>query len=249
MSDANTQGAGNTPATSSAQPVAGAAASAAVTTGAPAPAAAAAPSSAPAATSQQATEGQPAAGAPAAAASTEGDKNGTTAAPKPQGAPEKYEFKAPEGVQLDATVVDEFSAVAKELGLPQDAAQKVIDKLAPAMAKQNLATVTAAMDQASTRWVEAVHSDKEIGGDKLQENLAVAKKALDRFGTPELRALLGKFDPKANPMGTGLGNHPEIIKAFYRAGKSISEDRPVPGGVAPSKGERDAAKALYPTQA
>ena len=74
-------------------------------------------------------------------------------------------------------------------------------------------------DRAS--WSESSRTDKEFGGDKLNENLAVAQKAMNAFGTPELRAVLNK---------TGLGNHPELIRAFVRAGKAISEDTFVPGG-------------------
>ncbi len=235
MSDTNTQAVGNTQATDSAQTAAAAATETATIAGAAA-----------ATTSQQANESQPAASATTdSAASTEGDAATTE---KPAGAPEKYEFKAPEGGALDATVMAEFSTVAKELGLSQDAAQKVIDKLAPTIVKQNAEAITQAMETASTEWVKATQTDKDIGGAKLGENLAVAKKALDAFGTPELRALLGRYDPKDNPKGTGLGNHPEIIKAFFKAGKAISEDKFVPGGKAPSKGETNAAKSLYPNQ-
>jgi hypothetical protein len=58
---------------------------------------------------------------------------------------------------------------------------------------------------------------------------------MDAFATPELRTLLNE---------SGLGNHPEIIRAFYRAGKAISEDGFVAGGhKATDKGD---AKRLYP---
>ena len=242
MSDSITQEAGNTQTTSDAQPAAGAVTSGAGdNTSAPA-------SSDSAATSQQANEGQPAAGdTSAAAASTEGDKG--TDGDKSAGAPEKYEFKAPDNVTLDDGVIAEFSTVAKELGLPQDAAQKVIDKLAPKLAAQNAQAIEQAMIKANTEWLNAAKTDKEFGGEKLDENLAVAVKALDRFGTPELRKLLGKFDAKTNPTGTGLGNHPEIIRAFVKAGRAISEDKFVTGGNQPPKGDRNLAKSLYPTQA
>lgn len=241
MSDSISQPTGNTQTTGDAQPAAAAADAGVTGTPAPAPAATEA-----AASPQQATEGQTAQG-DNPAAGTEGDK-GDAAGDKPAGAPEKYEFKAPEGSQLDETVVAEFSTVAKELGLSQDAAQKVIDKLAPTIAKQNAQALTQAIESATTAWAEATRADKEIGGEKFEENLAVAKKALDRFGSPELRKLLGKFDPKDNPGGTGLGNNPEVIRFFMKAGKAISEDKFVPGGTAPSKGERNAAKSLYPNQ-
>jgi hypothetical protein len=241
MSDVTTQVAANTQASGDAQPVAGEAVTlgAGVNTSAPV-------SSAPATTSQQASEGQTAQG-DKPAASSDGDQ-GAAAGDKPAAAPDKYEFKAPEGVTFDGAIIDEFSTVAKELGLPQDAAQKVIDKLAPTIAKQNAQAISAAMESANAVWVQATQTDKDIGGDKLNENLAVARKALDRFGTPELRKLLGAFDAKGNPTGTGLGNHPEIIRAFVKAGRAISEDKFVPGTTQPTKGEKNLAKSLYPNQ-
>lgn len=241
MSDTNTQADGNTQATASAQPVAGAdVTGAGANTSAPS-------SSEPAANTQQATDGQTAQGT-TPAANSEGDKGATDDAQAKTGAPESYEFKAPEGVTLQDAVVAEFSTVAKELGLSQEAAQKVIDKLAPTLAKQNATALNAAMESANAEWVKATQTDKDIGGEKLNENLSLARKALDRFGTPELGKLLGRFHPKENPMGTGLGNHPEIIRAFVKAGRAISEDKFVPGGTQPSKGEKNAAKALYPNQ-
>ena len=184
--------------------------------------------------SQQPTDGQPAAAAPqdGTEGKTEGDQGKTADEPV---VPEKYEFKAPEGREFDQSVIDQFSEVAKELKLTQEGAQKVIDKLGSAFAEKQTNTLEAA----KTEWVKSATADKEFGGEKLNENLATAKKALDTFGTPELRALLNE---------SGLGNHPEIIRAFYRAGKQISEDRFVPGGIGGSGAARDPAKSLYPNQ-
>ena len=78
---------------------------------------------------QQATEGQGTQGQQAEGTKTEGEQE-----KKPEGAPESYEFKAPEGTQFDDAVIGAFSEVAKELNLPQDQAQKVLDKMAPVIA-------------------------------------------------------------------------------------------------------------------
>ena len=80
-------------------------------------------------------------------------------------------------------------------------------------------------------------ADKEFGGDKLNENLALASKAMDAFATPELKQVLDQ---------TGLGNHPELIRAFVRVGRQISEDRLVPGGSMPVGDSRTIAERLYP---
>lgn len=172
---------------------------------------------------QQNTQGQQAEGA-----KTEGDQGNTEQKP---GAPEKYEFVAPEGLKFDEAVVGAFSEVAKELNLPQDAAQKVLDKMAPVMAARQAEQ----LDAARTEWAGSSKADKEFGGDKLEENLGIAKKARDAFATPELRTLLDE---------TGLGNHPEVIRFFYRAGKAISEDKVVGGKATPASASD--ARSLYP---
>jgi hypothetical protein len=174
---------------------------------------------------QQATDGKSADGQQAGGDKTEGEQA------KPQGAPEKYEFKAPEGTTFDDAVLGAYSEVAKELNLSQEAAQKVLDKVAPVIQARQAEQIEAMR----TAWAQSAMADKEFGGDKLSENLATAKKALDTFGTPELRKLLNE---------TGLGNNPEVIRAFYRAGKAISEDKFVGGKGAPPAA--DDVRSLYP---
>lgn len=180
---------------------------------------------------QQTTEAQTTEAKPAEGTNAEGEQA------TQKGAPEKYEFKAAEGQpDFDSHVIEQFSEVAKELNLPQDAAQKVLDKMAPVLAARQAEF----LETARTQWADQAKADKEFGGDKLTENLAVAKKALDQFGTPELRTLLNE---------SGLGNHPEVLRVFYRAGKAISEDRFVPGGSGAKAQEgRSAASVLYPNQ-
>lgn len=161
-------------------------------------------------------------------AKTEGDQA------KPQGAPEKYEFKA-EGFQPE--VLTEFEGIARELNMPQESAQKLLDKMGPKIAQVQMENI----QKVQAEWTQQAQTDKEFGGEKLQENLAVAKKALDTFGSPELRTLLNE---------SGLGNHPELIRAFVRAGKAISEDKFVPAGSGKGpQGSTDLSARLYPNQA
>lgn len=151
----------------------------------------------------------------------------TETKPATTGAPEKYDFKAPEGTEYDPEVLEAFKGAAKEANLPQDAAQKLIEKMAPALVARQVDQVQAIHKE----WLDASSSDKEFGGENLRENLGVAKRALDMFdpapagtdgkpGTTPLRTLLDE---------TGLGNHPEVIRLLYRAGKAIGEDRFVGG--------------------
>ena len=132
----------------------------------------------------------------------------------PEGAPDKYEFNAkvadaPE--ELDPEVLTAFGDVAKELNLPQEAAQKVLDKVAPVIqAKQ-----AKVLEQVKTDWANDSQADKEFGGENLAENLEIAKKSLEAFGSDTLKSLLHE---------TGFGNHPEIIRFMYKVGSAISED-------------------------
>ena len=127
------------------------------------------------------TVADPAVVAPATAEAAPAETKPTD---KPVGAPEKYEdFKAPEGIELDKTQVEAFVPLAKELGLTQEAAQKLVDFYASNQAAAARAQETA-WNATVDGWIAAAKSDKEIGGAALGENLAVAKKALDMFGTP-----------------------------------------------------------------
>lgn len=144
--------------------------------------------------------------------------------------PESYELQMPDGVELDKAAAEEFTAIAKELKLDQAAAQKLADIGAKMATRQ-----AEAHAQLVETWTEQVKTDKEIGGDKLDENLGIARKAIDTFGSPELKALLNS---------TGLGNHPEVVKLAFKVGKAISEDRFVQGS--PKGAETDMAKKLFP---
>lgn len=152
-------------------------------------------------------------------------------APEAQ-APESYDLKMPEGVELDTAAAEEFTAIAKELKLPAEAAQKFAD-VGAKMAQRQVENHAKLVES----WTESVKTDKEIGGDKLAENLGIARKALDQFGTPELKDVLNM---------TGFGNHPAVIRAFYKIGKAISEDGFVKGST-PSAGPTDIAKRMFPT--
>ncbi|MCG9010673.1 hypothetical protein LH431_08625 [Laribacter hongkongensis] len=155
---------------------------------------------------------------------------------KTAGAPERYDFRAPEGMQFDAAVIEQFSGIARELNLPQDAAQKMLDRMAPALQARQSEQLAAASEQ----WVKAAKADQEFGGEQLAENLGHAKRALDQFGTAELKSLLND---------SGLGNHPEVIRFMVRAGKAIGEDRFVTGVRGASGQGDDPAKRLFPNHA
>lgn len=152
------------------------------------------------------------------------------------GAPEKYELTVGENIAPE--VQSAFEDVARDLNLSQDAAQKVLDKMGPVLAQNQMDRI----EKMQNDWAEQSRADKEFGGERLNENLSFAKKALDAFASPQLRDILNE---------TGLGNHPEMIRMMFKAGKAISED----GHVGPTQSENTSpngkdfnsmANALYP---
>jgi hypothetical protein len=157
-----------------------------------------------------------------------------------QGAPETYEdFTVPDGMALDRDALESFTPVARELNLTQAQAQQLVDLYAT-----QLNALKASQDEqvASLRkgWVESVKADEEIGGAAMNEKLAVAVKALDKFGTPQLRRILAE---------SGLGDHPEMVRVFYRIGKAGAEDKIESGeGSQPPPDQRSPAEILYPNQ-
>lgn len=176
---------------------------------------------------------KPAEDKPADGQKQEGDKPAEKKeSDKPEGAPEKYEFQAAEGVELDTEALKEFEPVAREMNLTNEQAQKLVDVYPKILAgvQQRQAE---AWQQTTEQWAADVKADKEIGGDKLPSNLSAAQRALDQFGTPELKEYLNT---------TGLGNHPDLVKTFVKIGKAMSEDGMVTGG---NDGQRSAAEVLY----
>lgn len=171
------------------------------------------------------------AGDTAASVETQGQEGAKTES----AAPEQYaDFAAPEGGRIDAALVSEFVPLAKELGLSQDAAQKVVDLYASKVMPHIEQVFAEQHAQRVEEWGKATRDDKEIGGQSFNANVQTAQKAIARFGTPELKELLDT---------TGLGNNPEFVRFCMRVGNQISEDTLVVGGTA--GGKRSVEEIMY----
>lgn len=169
-----------------------------------------------------------------------GEGEGEDASP---GAPEEYVFTPPDGVEIDEGQVEAFGEYAYGLGLSQNQFQKLID-FEMERAQQAQSQMADAYTDRVSAWADATKADKELGGEVLDENLGLAKRAMDAFASPELAKLIDTPSPE-NPDGLGLGNHPEVIRLFYRVGKAISESDLVTGD---SKVEgADSLQKMYPT--
>ncbi len=153
------------------------------------------------------------------------------------GTPKEYEaFTLPEGMEADEASLAAFVPIAKEQGLNQEQAQALVTYEANRV-KEFLKTQESNWLDVNKGWQQEVKADKELGGPAFDQSMGHAKTFLSEYGTPELMEAL---------VTTGMGNHPEFIRAFSRAGKAMREDNLSTGG--PGEGKRTAADILYPNQ-
>lgn len=131
------------------------------------------------------------------------------------GVPENYaEFTMPEGMEMDKVALDKAVPVFKQLNLSQDQAQKLVSLQSDAVNGTLEAQRTAWADIQETWKAEALN-DPDTGGAKYDQTVTDARKAIHQFGGGALKAALDE---------TGMGNHPEFIKAWALVGKAIGED-------------------------
>jgi hypothetical protein len=149
--------------------------------------------------------------------------------------PEAYaDFELDEGLQLDSAALEKVAPLFKEMGLSQENAQKLVTAYAEQVQAGEQGRQES-FNQTIQGWADQVKNDSEIGGEKFDENIGIAKDAIVKFGTPELKEILET---------TGVGNHPEIVRFMVKVGRLTREDS-LQGGDAP-KSSKDRVSILYP---
>jgi hypothetical protein len=149
-------------------------------------------------------------------------------------APEKYEFKMPEGMTLDQAAVDLITPVFKEMGLNQENAQKLVDKfieIRKAAEERDAATFKKFNEDSYKETIQAL-------GPNYKQELVYVAKIRDRFFSEETQELLD---------ASGLANNKAFIADIIKLGKLISEDK-MPDGKTSSPAGKSAAETLYPEQ-
>lgn len=181
-------------------------------------------------------------GKPEGEGAKEGDGEGE-GEKAPAGAPEAYDLKAPEGQSFDAETFAAAEPVFRELNLSNEQAQKLVDvyaeKVMPTAQQAANQRVISEVIAQRKAWADEFHADPEIGGNKAEESLALAAKALDGLGYPKGSAYRNLLDE------SGLGNHPETIRAWARVGRAIGEDSFERGDTGAPQKKSD-AELFYP---
>lgn len=157
--------------------------------------------------------------------------------------PEKYELAGTDGGELDAVALEAAAPVFKELGLSNDQAQKLIpvaEQFAKSIGDRLNQQILDSVATERKAWLDTAKADEEIGGSKWDSSIVTAAKALDGLGLTKGSAFRNLLDE------SGLGNHPEMIRAFVKVGNAISEDSNFPRAGGSSQAPRTTAEILYP---
>ena len=176
--------------------------------------------------------------AAADAAAGDGKKEGEGEGEGEAKTPEQLEAEANEPLAIDLGA--DFKAYEGEVKAFSDAsaeflsglkspAEKLSAKAALNWASQYQAKAVsdqskAMQDQIVTQvsnWDAATKKDAEIGGANYETSVADSVEFLRVFGTPELIQVIDE---------SGLGSHPEVIRAFAKAGKLAKESEILVGG-------------------
>jgi len=179
------------------------------------------------ATIQPPSETKPEEKAAPVATQQEPSKESTTEPAKKEekAVPQTYTLKLPEGSLLKPEQLEKISSFAKEKGLSESDAQALLERESSVVSEFQSEQLKA-WEDTKTKWVESIKSDKEIGGPAFEKNVQFAKKAVDRFASPEFKKSLEE---------TGFGNHPELVRVFARIGKAMASDQLIRGGEAPQR--------------
>ena len=158
---------------------------------------------------------------------------------------EAIEIKVPEGFTIDEKTMAAFKeALADDKLTPSERGQKLADMHVAALKAASEAPY-ALWKETQTKWQTEVKADAEIGGANFDTMKSTVAKAIDDIGGEQAAKMREALD------FTGAGNHPEIIRLFYRLAKAATEGGPVSGGALASQGDanKKALTALYPSAA
>ncbi|HEY2851140.1 MAG TPA: hypothetical protein VGI97_14775 [Gemmatimonadaceae bacterium] len=160
-----------------------------------------------------------------------------------------YDLKLPDGSKHDAAFVERTAAIARELGLDQKGAEKLLTervKEADAAA-QARETAVAAMKPGGEIWERRDQEyrtnalkDKELGhGDPAKLDVAIEKvqQALKAFGDPELLSDLKE---------SGWGSKPSVLRLLARIGRSMGEGTQIVGAGGATPRKKSDAEVMFP---
>lgn len=160
------------------------------------------------------------------AKATDQTKEATASQPP---APVKYEaFKVPDGIKLEDEKLAKFTEIVGTRQIPQEDAQNLIDlyiQERKSDVERAQAEQRRVWNALNDTWKTDLRKDTEIGGNRLETSLSMAKAVVEEYLKPqEARELL------AHMSNNGMGNFKPMVRLLHNIGKSLNifEDGMVP---------------------
>lgn len=153
---------------------------------------------------------------------------------------EPFALKAPEGAEAFQADFDKFAGdmdgwlKANPNATAREALAEAANRQARTAGEGQRAALAAHNKQISD-WEAGLKADPDFGGENFDANVATFLKGVDAVGSPELRQMLDQ---------SGMGSHPEIVKAFHKVGKMVA-DSSVATGKAGTESRSNFATSLY----
>lgn len=146
--------------------------------------------------------------------------------------PDGYNF----GTEPGDNRLDFFKDAVHKIGLTQDQATNMLQLYAAVENEQSKASDKANADFAVESQIEL----KREWGVDYDSKIDMAQRAFAQFATPEFSKIMDE---------TGIGNHPELLKAFSKVGEAMGDDKLVVGsgravGMSPQQAKEE-IESLY----
>ena len=147
--------------------------------------------------------------------------------------PDSYDIKVPDqggmAVPYDEKLYSEFLTTAHKSGLTNRQAQDAIDFYAKMNEEADINS-TASMQQSKVNAETALK--KEWGARDYEKNLAISRRAFNRFADDDLKKFVQE---------TGVSNNVAMVRFLHKIGKSFSD--PDMGGAGKNSGSVDSDSA------
>ncbi len=169
----------------------------------------------------------------------EGEEQESDLFGKPEAGYNYTDMNLPEGYELNKEITEKFNAVAEKYNMSQKGASEIMT-LAVEHTKHVQSkiedSIRQAHEQKISEYKTALETDKEIGGNKLQETLDDANDAYDKFA--DKKKVQDLF------LELGINNHPEVVRMFAKIGKLTKNDK-INNGGNPPPSTKTHAQILY----
>lgn len=126
----------------------------------------------------------------------------------------------PDGLTVDEPMFGKFKSLAAELGIPPEAAPKLL-ALQKEFQESQASALTASMQAQDATWSKELDTIPEFQGPNRAKAQEVIGRMITEFGSPEVRTLLGTY---------GLANNPVLARWIYSMGQAMVEADAAPVG-------------------